>query len=99
MKDKLKAISSELKKASKTHAGQAAKIDKLIKPNLSKLHKGKRRLKRPKLSMLIGGYDQVKDRAKLGKGKKTLLGKAVGLAALGGVAYGLSKLLNKKSKK
>ena len=43
MKDKLKAISSELKKASKTHAGQAAKIDKLIKPKLSKLHKKNRK--------------------------------------------------------
>ena len=49
MKDKLKAISSELKKASKTHAGQAAKIDKLIKPKLSKLNKVNR-MKKTKLS-------------------------------------------------
>ena len=47
MKKKLKAISAELKKASKTHAGQAAKIDKIIKPKMSKLHKSSR-MKRPK---------------------------------------------------
>lgn len=56
MKDKLKAISSELKKASKTHAGQAAKIDKLIKPKLSKLNKVNR-MKNPKLSKKVKGYD------------------------------------------
>ena len=43
MKNKLKVISAELKKASKTHAGQAAKIDKLIKPKMSKLHKSTRK--------------------------------------------------------
>ena len=47
MKNKLKAISAELKKASKKHAGQAAKIDKLIKPKMSKLNKSSR-MKRPK---------------------------------------------------
>ena len=172
MKKKLKAISSELKKASKTHAGQAAKIDKLmkpklnrkkappkskpkpvisqrdsmriksakrfrkgtekyrksiagndsgkvqdvfeqqssllrglkkkygneavqnVKPKLSKLHKKKRRLKRPKLARMIG----EQPRQEL-KPKKSLLGKVAGLAALGGVAFGLSKLLKKKSKK
>ena len=51
MKKKLKAISAELKKASKTHAGQAAKIDKIIKPKMSKLHKSTRRSMRPKMSM------------------------------------------------
>tara|TARA_R100001126_G_scaffold102677_1_gene88180 strand:+ start:441 stop:725 length:285 start_codon:yes stop_codon:yes gene_type:complete len=94
MKKKLKAISSELKKASKTHAGQAAKIDKLLKPKLSKLHKGKRRLKRPKLAMMIG--EQPPQDL---KPKKSVFGKVAGLAALGGVAFGLSKLLKKKSKK
>jgi len=47
MKNKLKSISAELKKASKKHAGQAAKIDKLIKPKMSKLNKSSR-MKRPK---------------------------------------------------
>ena len=35
MKKQLKKISGELKKASALHKGQAAKIDKLIKPKMS----------------------------------------------------------------
>ena len=43
MKDKLKAIAGELKKASAMHKGQAEKLEKLIKPKLSKLNKTKRK--------------------------------------------------------
>ena len=45
MKDKLKAIAGELKKASAKHKGQAEKIEKLIKPKLSKLNKANRKKK------------------------------------------------------
>tara|TARA_R100001443_G_C3300535_1_gene165162 strand:- start:395 stop:664 length:270 start_codon:yes stop_codon:yes gene_type:complete len=43
MKKELKKIAGELKKASALHKGQAAKIDKLLKPKLSKLNKTKRK--------------------------------------------------------
>ena len=43
MKDKLNAIAGELKKASAKHKGHAEKIEKLIKPKLSKLHKKNRK--------------------------------------------------------
>jgi len=83
MKKKLKAISSELKKASKTHAGQAAKIDKLIKPKMSKLHKSKRRMVKPKESA-----------APKGEG----LGKAAGALGILSNVIGIAGQLKKKPK-
>ena len=83
MKKKLKAISSELKKASKTHAGQAAKIDKLIKPKMSKLHKSKRRMVKPKESA-----------APKGEG----LGKAAGGLGILSNVIGIAQQLKKKPK-
>ena len=83
MKKKLKAISSELKKASKTHAGQAAKIDKLIKPKMSKLHKSKRRMVKPKESA-----------APKGEG----LGKAAGALGILSNVVGIAQQLKKKPK-
>ena len=66
MKDKLKAISSELKKASKTHAGQAAKIDKLVmkKTKLSAVQKPKLYYSKPKQTKKKKGTDKVISKSK-----------------------------------
>ena len=68
MKDKLKAIAGELKKASAKHKGQAEKIEKLIKPKLSKLNKANRKkkaIKRKKL-MISNALERV-EQGKIGK--------------------------------
>ena len=87
MKKKLKAISAELKKASKTHAGQAAKIDKIIKPKMSKLHKSTRRSMRPKMSMkpMLSMKKPKKGDGKFGK----VAGKVGGALGLVGQALGV----------
>jgi len=95
MKNKLKAISAELKKASKTHAGQAAKIDKLIKPKMSKLHKSSR-IKRPKFLVrkipsdtnkieLFKTSNMTKGPSKFG----SAVGKVGGILGLAGSAVGI----------
>ena len=76
MKKKLKSISSQLKKASKAHAGQAAKIDKLIKPKFSKLHKTQRRLVKPKESE-GGKFGKVAGKVGAGLG---ILGNVIDIA-------------------
>ena len=68
MKDKLKAIAGELKKASAKHKGQAEKIEKLIKPKLSKLNKANRKkkaIKRKKL--MISNALEMVEQGKIGK--------------------------------
>tara|TARA_R100000278_G_scaffold121173_1_gene104484 strand:- start:1179 stop:1724 length:546 start_codon:yes stop_codon:yes gene_type:complete len=87
MKNKLKAISAELKKASKTHAGQAAKIDKLIKPKMSKLHKSTRKSMRPKMVMkpMLSIKKPKKGDGKFGK----VAGKVGGILGLAGQALGI----------
>ena len=68
MKDKLKAIAGELKKASAKHKGQAEKIEKLIKQKLSKLNKANRKkkaIKRKKL--MISNALEMVEQGKIGK--------------------------------
>ena len=68
MKDKLKAIAGELKKASAKHKGQAEKIEKLIKPKLSKLNTANRKkkaIKRKKL--MISNALEMVEQGKIGK--------------------------------
>jgi len=95
MKNKLKSISAELKKASKKHAGQAAKIDKLIKPKMSKLNKSSR-MKRPKFIgpkipagtnkiELVKTSNMTKAPSKFG----SAVGKVGGVLGLAGSAIGI----------
>ena len=99
MKNKLKAISAELKKASKTHAGQAAKIDKLIKPKMSKLHKSTRKSIRPKMVMKPmmsmkkpKATDVSPDMAPGSDGTGSSgMGKAAGILGLVGSAVGIAQ--------
>ena len=97
MKKKLKAISAELKKASKTHAGQAAKIDKIIKPKMSKLHKSTRRSMRPKMSMkpMLSMKKPKKGDGKFGK----VAGKVGGALGLVGQALGVVNQIKELKKK
>ena len=97
MKKKLKAISAELKKASKTHAGQAAKIDKIIKPKMSKLHKSTRRSMSPKMSMkpMLSMKKPKKGDGKFGK----VAGKVGGALGLVGQALGVVNQIKELKKK
>ena len=90
MKNKLKSISAELKKASKTHAGQAAKIDKLIKPKMSKLNKSSR-MKRPKfIGPKIDATSVSPDMAPASTGKgPSAIGKIGGILGIAGSAIGI----------
>ena len=90
MKKKLKAISAELKKASKTHAGQAAKIDKIIKPKMSKLNKSSR-MKRPKfIGPKIDATSVSPDMAPASTGKgPSAIGKIGGILGIAGSAIGI----------
>ena len=94
---KLKKISAELKKASALHKGQAAKIDKMIKPKLgSKLSKIVRRAKRPKFFMGPASTGAAGTEA---VAKTPGAGKGLGIAGLALSAIGLASRLKRKKKK
>jgi len=69
MKNKLKAIAGELKKASAKHKGQAEKIEKLIKPKLSKLNKANRKKKaiKRKKKMIDNAFTEITTGQRTGK--------------------------------
>lgn len=87
-------MAKEGKVSSKRAAKDINRKSKAINRKISKLNRKSRKLKRPKMMMM--GMSQPSQPVER---RKNPVGKLLGMAALVGAGYGLSKLISKKSKK